>query len=69
MDRVRILQLLQFLHDYLTFITYPKTCELLASISYLLTAIRSFFLMILYCVNIVLHRYPVSSLLFLTLNY
>jgi len=58
MDRVRILRLLQFLHDCLAAqsITYPKTRE---PLSIYLIYSRSFFLMILYCVNIVLHRYPV----------
>jgi len=67
MDRVRILRLLQFLHDRLTAqsITYPKTRE---PLSIYLIYSRSFFLMILYCVNIVLHRYPVS-LFFLTIKY
>jgi len=66
MDRLKILQLLQFLHDCLTAQHYlPQNSRTLTI--YLIYS-RSF-LMILYCVNIVLHRYPVSSLFFLTIKY
>jgi len=65
MDRVRILQ---FLHDCLTAqsINYPKTREPLASISYLLSLFPFNDLVLR---KIVLHRYPVSSLFFLTIKY
>jgi len=66
MVRLKILQLLQFLHDCLTAQHYlPQNSR---TLSIYLIYSRSF-LMILYCVNIVLHRYPVSSLFFLTIKY
>jgi len=61
MDRLRVLQRLQFLHDCLTAQStehyLPQNSR---TLSIYLIYSRSFFLMILYCVNIVLHRYPVS---------